>query len=73
MTFEGGEVYDVEPAELPNLYHGVPLRVYGRYRDSGLAKVTIKGDVQGQPFEQSIKVDLPADDDGNPEIERMWA
>ncbi len=73
VKFEGGGVYDVEPTELPSLYHGVPLRVYGRYRDSGLTKVTIKGDVQGQPFEQSIEVDLPAADDSNPEIERMWA
>ena len=66
-------MYDVEPAVLPNLYHGVPLRVYGRYRDAGPTKVTIKGDVQGQPFEQSVEVDLPAADDANPEIERMWA
>ena len=36
-------------------------------------KVTIKGDVQGQPFEQSVDVDLPTADDANPEIERMWA
>jgi Ca-activated chloride channel family protein len=73
VTFEGGGVYDVEPAELPSLYHGVPLRVYGRYRDVGLTKVTIKGDVQGRPFEQSVEVDLPAVDNTNPEIERMWA
>ncbi len=73
VMFEGGGVYDVEPAELPSLYHGVPLRVYGRYRNVGLTKVTIKGDVQGQPFEQSVEVDLPAVDNRNPEIERMWA
>ena len=73
VTFEGGGVYDVEPVELPSLYHGVPLRVYGRYRDSGPTKVTIKGDVQGQAYEQSIEVKLPAADDSNPEIERMWA
>jgi hypothetical protein len=66
-------VFDVEPATLPNLYHGVPLRVYGRYRDAGMTKVTIQGDVQGQPFEQSVDVDLPTADDANPEIERMWA
>ncbi len=35
--------------------------------------MTIKGDVQGQPFEQSVDVELPAADDTNPEIERMWA
>jgi Ca-activated chloride channel family protein len=73
VTFSGGNIHDVEPVRLPNLYHGAPLRIYGRYGDSGLTKVTIKGDVQGQPFEQSVEVDLPKTDDSNPEIERMWA
>jgi len=73
IEFVGGGVYDVEPTVLPNLYHGMPLRVYGRYRDAGPAKIVIKGDVQGQAFEQAVEVDLPASDDANPEIERMWA
>jgi Ca-activated chloride channel family protein len=73
VTFAGGEVYDVEPAALPNLYHGAPLRMYGRYDRPGTTTVTLKGDVQGQPFEQSVKIELPAKDDANPEIERMWA
>jgi Ca-activated chloride channel homolog len=73
ISFTGKDVYDVEPVALPNLYHGMPLHLYGRYRDAGLTKVTIKGDVQGQPFEQSVEVDLPAKNDANPEIERMWA
>jgi Ca-activated chloride channel family protein len=38
-----------------------------------MTNVTITGDVQGQPFKQSVKIDLPAKDDNNPEIERMWA
>lgn len=73
IEFAGGGVYDVEPATLPNLYHGMPLRVYGRYRDAGPAKIVIRGDVQGQAFEQVVEVDLPSSDDANPEIERMWA
>lgn len=73
VAFEGGNVYDVQPKELPNLYHGMPLRIYGRYQQAGATNVTITGDVQGQPFQQSIKIDLPARNDSNPEIERMWA
>lgn len=73
IVFAGGGVYDVEPAVLPNLYHGMPLRVYGRYANAGPARIVIKGDVQGQAFEQAVEVNLPASDDTNPEIERMWA
>jgi Ca-activated chloride channel family protein len=73
LTFDGREVYDIEPGVLPNLYHGVPLRIYGRYDKPGLTNVTVKGDVNGQAFQQSVKIELPAQDDSNPEIERMWA
>lgn len=73
LSFAEGDVRDVEPATLPNLYHGAPLRIYGRYGRPGATKIMIKGDVQGQPFEQSVDVKLPAEDASNPEIERMWA
>ena len=35
ITLEGVDAYDVEPRQLPNLYHGMPLRMYGRYRNGG--------------------------------------
>ena len=37
------------------------------------AAQTISGEIMGAPFEQSVTVNLPDQDDGNPEIERMWA
>ncbi|MCG8583455.1 MAG: VIT and VWA domain-containing protein, partial [Pirellulales bacterium] len=73
LSFEGRDVYDVEPKTLPDLFHGAPLRVYGRYRAAGPCSVRIEGEVMGAPFEQSVTVDLPNVDDRNPEIERMWA
>ena len=73
LTFSGGDVHDIEPVRIPDLYHGAPLRVYGRYSQSGPVTVTVKGDVQGQPFEKSVDVDFPKIDSANPEIERMWA
>ena len=30
IGIEGVQIYDVEPQELPNLYHGMPVRMYGR-------------------------------------------
>ncbi len=73
IGFDGIEVYDVEPRILPNLYHGAPLRIYGRYRGSGKARVSIRADVQGRELRQTTTLRFPAEDDGNPEIERMWA
>jgi Ca-activated chloride channel family protein len=73
ISFEGGGVYDVEPQKLPNLYHGTPLRIYGRFKKSGSAILNIQGEIMGAPLKQSVQVELPEVDDANPEIERMWA
>ena len=73
LAINGIDAYDIEPATLPNLYHGVPLRIYGRYRGEGSASVTLKGDVRGKAFVSSDTMTFPGRDADNPEIERMWA
>ena len=73
LSFEGGDVHDVEPQVLPNLFHGQPLRIYARYGKPGPVSVRLQADVQGNPLDQTVKFDLPAKDAGNPQIERMWA
>ena len=73
IRFAGGAVYDVEPKELPNLYHGSPLRVYGRYRKPGPVEVTLEADVRGRALKTNSQLEFPEEDGQNPEIERMWA
>ncbi len=73
LSFGGATVYDVEPQQLPNLYFGAPLRVYGRYRGGGAVQVKLEADVLGAPLKQTLDVTLPERENGNPEIERMWA
>ncbi|MFB6346445.1 MAG: hypothetical protein ABEK50_11850, partial [bacterium] len=73
VTFDGIDVYGMQPAELPNLYHGSPVRLYGRYEGSGKAKVTFKGTVKGHTISRSTTMNFPEKNRMNPEIERMWA
>jgi Ca-activated chloride channel family protein len=73
LKFDGAEVYDVVPVNLPNLYHGAPVRVYGRYRGQGQIPITLQGQIQGLTLEQTVSLGFPSVDAGNPEIERMWA
>jgi Ca-activated chloride channel family protein len=73
ITFDGGGAYDVEPARLPNLFHGMPVRLYGRYRAAGVVKVNVRADVAGLETKKALEVTLPESDGNNPEIERMWA
>ena len=73
ISIDGVEVYDMLPGELPNLYHGKPLRMIGRYKNSGTANLRISGSVMGKPFEQKLEIELPDHNNANPEIDRMWA
>jgi Ca-activated chloride channel homolog len=77
IGFAGADVYDVEPKQLPNLYHGMPVRVYGRYKHDGKADrdvtLTLSGTIAGHELKRSNTIKFPAQDDANPEIERMWA
>ena len=73
LTFSGAGVYDVEPQQLPNLYHGAPLRVYGRYRSGGPITAKLEAEVLGRPLNQAVELSLPDLEKSNPEIERMWA
>ena len=73
IDFAGLDVYDLEPEQLPNLYHGMPVRLYGRYRGDGAVDVRVRAEINGSPIDQSVEVAFPANDPGNPELERMWA
>lgn len=73
IKLDGVDAYDLVPAQLPNLYYGMPVRVYGRYKGAGSANVTVSGSVMGKPIAQTVQMDLPKNEDTNPEIERMWA
>jgi Ca-activated chloride channel family protein len=69
----GGDLYDLEPRQVPNLYHGMPVRLYGRYRNPGTVALTLRGDIDGESFEKTLEIELPGEEADNPEIERMWA
>ena len=73
IDFGGLRVHDLVPETLPDLFHGAPVRMYGRYAGDGEARVTLKGDIQGRAFEQTASLIFPDADPDNPEIERMWA
>lgn len=73
LDFGNVQVYDIEPKQLPNLFHGAPIRVYGRFKTGGAAQVTLTGKIGLAPLNTTVAMDLPKQDSANPEIERMWA
>ncbi len=75
LKFElaGIEVSELEPKTLPNLFHGTPVRVYGRYKSGGVADVKIRGSINGMEFKKTAQLEFPKNESANPELERMWA
>ncbi len=73
IDLAGVDVYDQEPMRLPNLYHGMPVRLFGRYRGEGNVEVRVQAEVNGAPIDQAVPVKFPGNEAANPEIERMWA
>ena len=73
FSVEGVEIYDTEPKELGNLYHGSPLRIYGKYKKGGEAKATISGLINGREFKVTQPLVFDKRNNDNSELERMWA
>lgn len=73
INFSGLDVYDVEPQTIPNLYHGSPIRIYGRYRGEDSGTLQLQATVNGRQISSQAQLNLPGEDGANPEIERMWA
>ncbi|NNG01842.1 MAG: VWA domain-containing protein [Desulfobacteraceae bacterium] len=73
LQFKGLQVYDIQPERLQDLYHGAPVRIYGRYKGGADAELILSGNIRGKNFQQKVSLPFPREDDANPEIERMWA
>jgi Ca-activated chloride channel homolog len=73
IEFPGADVYDLVPEKLPNLYHGTPVRVYGRYKGDGEVNMKLSATISGRELAKTMTIEFPKQDDDNPEVERMWA
>lgn len=73
VQFDSDAIQNVEPKDLGDLFYGTPLRILGRYASPGPVSVTIGGTIEGGPWKQTVQVVMPEKDEGNSEIERIWA
>jgi len=73
LEIEGVETYDVFPRALPDLFRGTQLLVMGRYRDSGEARVTVSGQVEGVTTSYTTLQGFPDADLNGAFLPRLWA
>ncbi|HUG28079.1 MAG TPA: VIT domain-containing protein [Gemmatimonadales bacterium] len=61
------------PAELPDLFYGEELVVFGRYRGTGRGQVVVEGERQGRRERLTIEANFPARSASNEFIPPLWA
>jgi len=66
-------VYDQFPRELPDLFKGGQLIVFGRYKGSGDAEIKLSGNVKGKRQEFDYRVQFPERNTEHDFIPRLWA
>ena len=76
IAFEGMDVSEVYPSQLPDLFHGASLLVTGRYRNAATTiGVRVRGRAGGERREFAYSLDLPQEQDTGRHdfVPRLWA
>lgn len=73
IDFGAGAARDVFPRTPPDLFKGGQVVIFGRYRGSGPAKITLTGTAGGERREFAWDVHFPADDAKHEAVPRLWA
>jgi len=74
LNFGSGiKVYQSYPKNLPDLFKGSSITVFGRYNGSGSKKITLNGTVKGEKKSFTINPEFVSDDDEYNFIPQLWA
>ncbi|MBI5369475.1 MAG: VWA domain-containing protein [Planctomycetes bacterium] len=73
LAFEGLEAYDRYPKEMPDLFRGSQLVVYGRYKGEGHKAIHVTGKVNGAERRITYEANFAATGDQHDALPRLWA
>ena len=73
VNFEGLDVYDVEPLEVPDVFSERPLLVYGKYRGQANGSVKVIGKTGTQNFEWGMGIRNENGASDNSALRYLWA
>jgi Ca-activated chloride channel family protein len=73
FEWTGGEIGEVHPGPIPDLFVGRPVVITGRFKGSGIANLKVTGKIAGKEYASTIKLDL--DDPGarHAALPAVWA
>ena len=67
------QVAETFPANIPELWAGRPVIVYGRYKDGNESQVKISGMVEGEPVSWTLDVALPKQQEEHDVLAKVWS
>lgn len=73
VKFEGGDVKEVFPRDVSDVWAQKPLYIKGRYNTPGTATATLTGFHAGKPYSQTLKMTLPENAATNTGVASTWA
>jgi Ca-activated chloride channel family protein len=73
IDWDGLGVSDMYPSRLPDLFHGRPIVVTGKFNQSAKANVRIEGTRAGQRVATTVAVDPSAKESKHSAIAAIWA
>jgi Ca-activated chloride channel family protein len=75
VSFEGLQVKDVYPPQIPDVFRGEQVILYGRYTGHGEKKIKVTGNVGGETktFEYTLHFPEYSEDDNSSFVPRLWA
>ncbi len=73
VKFEGGDVKEVFPKDVADVWAQKPLYIKGRYNTPGTATATLTGFHAGKPYSQTLKMTLPENAATNTGVASTWA
>ncbi|MEK9148759.1 MAG: VIT domain-containing protein, partial [Candidatus Desantisbacteria bacterium] len=73
LSIEGVETNNLYPKELPDLFFDNQLLIFGRYKGSGEATITLSGQASEKRREFIEELVFPEKEEAHPFIPRLWA
>jgi Ca-activated chloride channel family protein len=73
LVFKDIEMYDVYPKNLPDLFKGSQLVVFGRFKGSGSKLLTLSGTINNEVKEFNFERSFVEASDRFEEVPRLWA
>nr|WP_315847900.1 VIT and VWA domain-containing protein [uncultured Rhodoferax sp.] len=71
VRFEGLDVYDVEPRQLPDLLAQRPLIVFGKWKGEAKGKMVVEGNTANGPLQNSLPITAASTDTAA--LRHLWA